>query len=166
MEDERHHTAEQFFIEEAGIVLEHIGLPRMAGRVLGWLLICEPPYQSSGELATALHASKASISTTIRLLAQLGIVERMILPGKRRDYFRIREHAWAHIMEARAVMVTEMRALAERGLALRADADGEATRSLRDMHDFSTFYERELPASIARWRRAWQEQQEQEEQRR
>lgn len=152
MEDERATMAEQFFVERAGIVIERLGMPRMAGRVLGWLLICDPPHQSPGELAAALQASKASISTTIRLLIGFGIVERAAIPGKRRDYFRIREDVWSRITEERMQLITPLRELAEEGLALRADAGTEAIEHLREMRDFYAFYERELPALIERWR--------------
>ncbi|MDQ6832776.1 MAG: MarR family transcriptional regulator [Chloroflexota bacterium] len=152
MEDEQAVMAEQYFVEQAGIIIEHLGLPRMAGRVLGWLLICDPPHQSPGELAIALQASKASISTTIRLLMQVSLVERMVLPGKRRDYFRIRADTWSSATEERMGLITSMRELAEDGLALRTDAGMEATERLRDMRDFYAFYERELPALVARWR--------------
>lgn len=152
MEDEQAMMAEQMFVEQAGVVIEHLRLPRMAGRVLGWLLICDPPQQSLGELATALQASKASISTTIRLLMQIGLVERIVLPGKRRDYFRIRTETWSRATEERMGLITSMRELAEHGLALRTDAGMEATERLREMRDFYAFYERELPALVERWR--------------
>jgi len=152
MGDEQTMMAEQMFVEQAGVVMEHLGMPRMAGRVLGWLLICDPPQQSPGELAAALQASKASISTTIRYLVQVGIIERVVFPGKRRDYFRMREEAWSRSTEERFDMVTATRELAEQGLALRVDADAAATDRLREMRDFYAFTERELPAVIERWR--------------
>lgn len=152
MGDEQTMMAEQMFVEQAGVVMEHLGMPRMAGRVLGWLLICDPPQQSPGELAAALQASKASISTTIRYLVQVGIIERVVFPGKRRDYFRMREEAWSRSTEERFDMVTATRELAEQGLALQADADAAATERLREMRDFYAFTERELPAVIERWR--------------
>lgn len=37
---------EKHFIEDVGLLLEESGLPRMAGRILGLLLICNPPHQS------------------------------------------------------------------------------------------------------------------------
>jgi len=67
------------FVEEVGISFEDMSLPRMAGRILGWLFISDPPYQSIGELAEALMASKGSISTMTRLLTQLNLIERFSL---------------------------------------------------------------------------------------
>ena len=36
---------ERNFVEDVGVVFEKTGLPRMAGRMFGWLLISDPPYQ-------------------------------------------------------------------------------------------------------------------------
>ncbi len=63
------------------LFFEEMGFPRMAGRILGWLLICDPPEQSAGQLAGVLQASKGSLSTMTRLLIQMGLVERVGLPG-------------------------------------------------------------------------------------
>ncbi|HEX7974611.1 MAG TPA: MarR family transcriptional regulator, partial [Anaerolineales bacterium] len=86
-EDHRQ-IAKQHFVEEVALVFEEIGIARMAGRILGWLLISNPPHQSADELAEALQASKGSISTMTRLLIQADLIERIGLPGERRDYFR------------------------------------------------------------------------------
>ena len=37
---------EKHFVEDISLYFEQMGLPRMAGRVLGVLLICDPPAQS------------------------------------------------------------------------------------------------------------------------
>jgi len=60
---------EKRFVEEVGIFFEQSSLPRMAGRILGWLMISNPPHQTTGELTQALLASKGSISTMTRLLS-------------------------------------------------------------------------------------------------
>ena len=36
-------AGERQFAEEVGRVFEQFGIARMAGRLLGWLLICDPP---------------------------------------------------------------------------------------------------------------------------
>ncbi|MBA3470937.1 MAG: hypothetical protein H0T53_14985 [Herpetosiphonaceae bacterium] len=58
------------FVEKVGLLYEQVGLQRMAGRILGWLLICDPPAQSAADLAAALDASKGSISGITRQLFQ------------------------------------------------------------------------------------------------
>jgi hypothetical protein len=138
---------ERRFIEEFGVLLEMEGLPRMAGRLLGRLLLCDPAEQTAEQLAEVVGASKASVSTTTRLLIHLGLVERVSLPGVRRDYFRIRPNAIGNLMRSSMTRIHAGRALTERGLLL---ARGDLSR-LRDWYDIYTFFERELPPLIDRW---------------
>lgn len=138
------------FVEEAGLLFELVGLPRMAGRIFGWLLISAPPQQSLSELAESLQASKGSISTMTRLLIQISLIERMSLPGQRRDYFQIKPNAWSHLAEQRLAQITAFRQLAERGLKLFEDED-PLRQQLEEMRDIHAFWERELPALNDRW---------------
>jgi DNA-binding transcriptional regulator GbsR (MarR family) len=140
------------FVEEVGIAFEQTGLPRMAGRVFGWLLISEPPYQSSTELAEALMASKGSISTTTRLLIQIGLIERFVIPGERHDNFRISPGAFNHAMKRGLEDEIRMfRQLAERGLELMEERHSPRRQWLEEMHNSYAFMEKEFPALLERW---------------
>ncbi len=144
--------AERQFIEEFGIVMEQTGLPRMAGRILGWLLISTPPHQSSEQLVNGLEASKGSISSMTRFLIQVSLIERMSLPGVRRDYFRIRADAW-HNMIRRGLEdeIKMVRQLAERALELLADKPPRTRQWLEEMCNAYNFLEREFPTLLERW---------------
>ena len=143
---------EKSFVEEVGIVFEQTGLPRMAGRILGRLLIVDPPHQSTDELTTELMASKGSISTMTRLLIGHGFIERLSLPGVRRDYFRIRPDAWQHMIRRGLEDEVKMiRQIAERGLELLADKVSPTQKWLEETLDVYIFLERELPALVERW---------------
>jgi DNA-binding transcriptional regulator GbsR (MarR family) len=51
---------------EAGVVLAGMGMPQAYGKLLGWLLICDPQAQSGAELVAALGLSKGSVSAGLR----------------------------------------------------------------------------------------------------
>jgi DNA-binding transcriptional regulator GbsR (MarR family) len=146
------------FVEEIGLVFEEAGMTRMAGRILGWLLICDPPHQTLNDLAEVLQASKGSISTMTRLLIQTGLVERVSLPGQRRDYFRIRPGAWVQIMVRRIEAIRAIREMAERGLALLEGADGVQRRRLDEFHSLYTFLERKMPELLVEWQQKYARQ--------
>ena len=150
--DDKQQAAEKQFVEEVGIVFEQTGLSRMAGRVLGWLLISDPPHQSMDELTRILTASKGSISTVTRLLIQIGLIERLSLPGIRHDYFRLHNHAW-RCMVGRGLEdeIKMFRQLAEHGMELLPDKASLARHRLEEMHAWYTFLEREFPALLERW---------------
>ena len=151
MNDELQLKKKKYFAEEVGLVFESVGLPRMAGRMLGWLLICDPPHQSMQELVDALSASKASISNTTRMLIEIGLIERISLPEYRYDHYRIRSDACYQLTKRRTGQLTIMRRLAERGLALLANEDPSLSCRLQEMHNLYIFFEQEFPEILKRW---------------
>jgi DNA-binding transcriptional regulator GbsR (MarR family) len=64
------------FIERMGLALEADGLPRIAGRIFGLLLVSEDAC-SLDDLACDLKVSKASVSTNARMLEQRAVLERV-----------------------------------------------------------------------------------------
>ena len=139
------------YVEEFGLLFGQFGLPRMLGRVLGVLMISDPPERTAGELAEALGASRGSISQTTRSLIQMSLVQRRSRPGERRDYFRIKPGAWHEIMRREMEALGAFRETAERGLKLLDSGDPEARRSLEEMRDFYAYWEKEMPAVLERW---------------
>jgi len=129
--EEEERSKQQRFVEEVGLFFEQRGLPRMAGRILGWLLICDPPHQTASELADALLASKGSISSMTRMLIRLGIIERTVLPGQRRDYFLIKPDAWNAVMKESLTKISEFRSLLERGLEMLEGKDSQVNNGWR-----------------------------------
>ena len=150
--NDNHQAKVKQFVEEVGIVFEQTGLPRMTGRIFGWLLISDPPHQSTEELTEALMASKGSISTTTRLLIQIGLIERFCLPGVRHNYFRLRSNAWHHLIgHGLEDEIKIMRQLADHGLELLSDKTPPNRKWLEEMRDIYAFLEQEFPILIERW---------------
>ncbi|MEE8413309.1 MAG: MarR family transcriptional regulator [Dehalococcoidales bacterium] len=147
---------EKQFAEEVGIFFEQTGMPRMAGRTLGWLMISDPPHQTTGELTEALQASKGSISTMTRYLIRIGIIERISLPGQRRDYFRIKVGAWHQMLKDSLAQITVFRQFTERGLELIEDKAHFNRQWLEEMRDMYAFFEREFPLLLDRWEQEFQ----------
>jgi DNA-binding transcriptional regulator GbsR (MarR family) len=88
------------FIDRMGLALESDGLPRIAGRIFGLLLVSED-CRSLDDLAAELRVSKASVSTNARLLEQHGVLERNGRPSDRRDYYRVQPDLFSHTMAQR-----------------------------------------------------------------
>jgi DNA-binding transcriptional regulator GbsR (MarR family) len=145
--------AEREFIEKVGLTFEQLGLPRMGGRIIGWLLISESPQATMGELAEALQASKSSISSVTRLLIQVNLIEIVSVPGIRRDYFRIRDDAWTNALKDRFTQAAIFRQLAEEGIFLLKDFPAKQKQRLQEMHLMYTFLEREIPKLIEHWKK-------------
>ena len=142
---------ESEFVEEMGRFLASLGMTPMAGRMWGWLLICEPTDQTAAEIAEALHASRGAISGTARLLANAGLIRRTTRPGDRREYFSAPAEALDSMLMSAASLYREMRRIAERGLAAIEDRPAESKARLEEFRDVMGFVEVEVPRVIARF---------------
>lgn len=144
---------ERELVNQISLVFEHGGLPPISGRIVGRLLLCDPPHQSSTELADYLNASRGAISTQTRMLIQAGIVERVRFPGDRSSYFRIVPGCWTQMLQAEYLRVKRLRMLGDQALAhLReVGADAQRARRAQEFRDFSAFFENEFPALFEHW---------------
>ena len=96
------------FVDAVGMAMATWGVPRMAGRALGVLLLAHPGALDMDAVATRLTASKGAVSPSLRLLVQLGFADRRRRLGARRDVYRAREGGATAIV---AVLVSNVRAL-------------------------------------------------------
>lgn len=140
------------FVEDVGVLFEDFGLPRMAGRIIGYLLICDPPHQTAGEIVEAVGGSKGSVSSMTQLLIQIGAVDRISLPGKRGTCYRVKAGAHTDLLHRRMDFLTNLRIIAGRGLALIDDDNIQQRRRLQQMQDLCAFIEKELSRLLEHWK--------------
>jgi DNA-binding transcriptional regulator GbsR (MarR family) len=125
------------------------GLPRMTGRVLAWLLVCDPPEQTAAELAEALDASKGAISGATGMLVRARLVDRLHVRGERADRFRVRPGAWDDQVRDRSVDLA--RAVVAQGLeALAAEPPARRAR-LEELDAFYAWYQSRMQALWEEW---------------
>ncbi len=114
---------------------EHYGLPPITGRILGWLMICDPPEQSAGEIADAIGASRASLTTNMRFLIGSALVRRHTRPGGRTSYYRIDDGMWDAVIRRRIASMMSFSQITLEGLDLVGAESPRAAR-LRAAHEF------------------------------
>jgi DNA-binding transcriptional regulator GbsR (MarR family) len=141
---------QKHFIEDISLYFEQMGFPRMAGRVLGVLLIADPPEQSLNDLAEVLQASKSSMSTTTRLLSEMGLIERVPSAKPREVAFRFKAGGWVVFMRMRLRLMASLHQIAEQGLELLKDEPPALRARLQEAHDMFSQIEQELPALLRR----------------
>ena len=139
---------EKHFIEDIGLFFEQMGMPRMAGRILGALVISDPPAQSITELAEKLKASKSAISIMARLLVEYGLIERVASPVPRRDYYRFKPGGWIIYMRQWLGLMSELHKITERGMVLMIQKPPALQERLQEAHDLFSFVEERFPALL------------------
>jgi len=125
------------------------GMPQMSGRVLGWLLVCDPIEQTAAQLAEALDASKGSISTATGMLVRARLVDRLHIRGERADRFRIRPDAWDD--QIRDQGTVEARSVLAQGLEALAGEPAWRRARLEELDAFYAWWETRMPALWDEW---------------
>jgi DNA-binding transcriptional regulator GbsR (MarR family) len=138
------------FTERMGRALEGDGLPRIAGRIFGLLLVSEDA-RSLDDLACELGVSKGSVSTDARLLEQRGVLERMSRPGDRRDYYRVPPDLFSQTMAqrlARWQRFHEAIGAARTSLPIRSR---EVLERLEEYEEAYAYMSQVISEALARW---------------
>lgn len=142
------------FAESVGLYFErNAGMPRMCGRVIGVLLICDPPEQSATDLGTALQASKGSISTATRTLIAARLIRRVAIEGTRRDYFRIDDEGWVDAVDGSLRSLASILDVLEHGRELLVGTGPKRRARIENVAGLYEWMRSELPPMLDRYRR-------------
>jgi len=126
------------FIETLGSMWEGYGLARGAGRIFGLLLLAAQAL-SAEEISEMLRVSRSSVSTDVRQLLSIGLVERIRVPGNRTGYYVFSPHAWEHVAAIRSQEARRYADLAEHTLgALPAGHPGR--KGLEEFKEWAVIF--------------------------
>lgn len=116
------------WVEQVAMYLARDGVSPIAGRVLGWLMVCDPPEQSAGQISDAIGASRASLTSNLRVLSSMGFLVSRTRPGERTVYYRMAEGAWAVVVRKQIAGITSFVDITRQGLDLVGSDEGRAAR--------------------------------------
>jgi DNA-binding transcriptional regulator GbsR (MarR family) len=138
------------FVETMGLTLESEGLPRIAGRIFGLLLVSEDA-RSLDDLAAELQVSKASVSTNARLLEQRGVLEQVSRPADRRDYYRVPRDLFSHTMAHRLARWQRFHEVITAARSTIAIRNPQVQERLDEYAEAYTHMSKVIREALARW---------------
>lgn len=143
--------AQLIFADHVGrFYARHYGFPPMAGRLLGYLLVSDPPQQTIDQLSEALLASRSAITGAVKLLESYDLARRTRAVGERVD--RVSLHTVARQPQHfDSTLHLEHAALFREGLALLTDASTARRAPLEEMVALAEFLAERLPALRDEW---------------
>lgn len=141
-------------IEETGLLFESLGTTRMAGRILGYLMVSEAARVSFDEFTRSLRASKSTISTNLKTLLLLQYVRAVSLPGDRKTYYSLNnDSSWTEAIRVKSGMIRMFIRLFGKAMELRSDPADNSSLWLAKARKFYEFSERMLPVMIEEWKK-------------
>lgn len=128
----------------------YYSIPPIAGRLLGYLTVCEPEQQSINELADTLMASRSAIVGAVQVLENVHIVKRERAAGKRNDLISVDASSFegrgfdGSVYKAQAALFKE-------GLSLIKKSPTERQEQLEELVHFTEFLAARMPALQKEW---------------
>lgn len=144
-------TKKEEYIEDVGLFYEQYGLPKMAGRILGYLISSESDNNSFDNLKDSLKASKGSISGNINLLLNQNMIEKHMISGDRKSYYKIALNNLENILESKVKSVTQFKIILEKGLQFDLSTDSVKKQNLNEILNYYEFLESEIPLLKIKW---------------
>ena len=124
---------ESEFIDQLGQVAESGGMTRITGWIWGLLVICGEAL-APAEIARILQISRASVSSSIRILEAQDLLVITTRPGDRQRYFAMREQPYRSMVQQHAKRAAAHIDVVQR--ALKQIDRPEARQRLRDLDRF------------------------------
>lgn len=85
--------AKQQFISSWGAFGTHWGINRTMAQIHALLLVSPDP-MTQDEMMEELNISRGNVNMNIRELINWGLVDRVIVPGERKEYFEAEKDIW------------------------------------------------------------------------
>ncbi len=144
----------QEFIQDYGLAYQSFGLPRLMGYIVALLLHSDEPV-SLDQITEDLQVSKGPVSQIMRRLREHNLVQRVWVPGSRRDYYRAEPDIFGQAFANHAALLGQNLDLARKYAALIAGSDEPVdpafARRTDEMVRFYTLMEKHLSAFLAEW---------------
>ncbi len=133
-------------VEKFGVFIEKAAnFQPTSARIVGYLLISDPPYKTFNEILNYLKVSKSSVSQALNLLISQDFVDYITLPNDRKRYFRLNTVSWFNILKKKMGMVSQLKQIFQEILKYRSDRNPEFNGQIEIMITFFEIFEKEIP---------------------
>ena len=148
---ERDVAAVRHFVEQLALVLTEMGFPPMPARVWAAAMCSDEDTVTPSDLAERLGVSPGAISGAVRYLIQVALMERVAVPGSRRQHYRVPVDLWYEAFANREEVMARFSRVTHDGVAVLGAATPAGQR-IAEIRDFFDFVAAELPLLLVRWR--------------
>jgi hypothetical protein len=114
------------------------GVALTTAQVLSWLMICDPPEQSTGQIADAIGAGPEALAAALQFLGAAGFLRRHSQPDDEPLRYMLDDDAWMKVLRRRLGALVPFRDIAHDGIQLIGPADPRShrMRAARDALDW------------------------------
>jgi MarR family len=129
---------------------ERYGFPPVAGRLIGYLYVCQPAQQSINDIAKTLLTSRSAINNAVKTLEAQRLVRRLRPAGTRADLISLNALSPEN-MGFDPTEYLQMAHLAREGLELLEDDSSERREALEMVISLNEFIAEKMPQLYEEW---------------
>ena len=139
---------ESDFVEKYGLMTQEDGQSRILGRIWGLLMLRKGPLDAD-EIAELLQISRGSVSTNMKTLLSLNVLERVAKPGERRDFYALKPNTYVSLIEGQIrKLETQLAFVSEAKKSLKGE---HVEASLGELEGFYTLMHRGYSEGVKRY---------------
>lgn len=128
------------FIHDYGEGYQRFGFPKLMGRIIG-LLLFEGKALSLDEITEELNVSKGPVSQITNRLKEHSLIERVWVPGSRKDYYKAEKEIFGNAFHNRKSLQKRNLLLAQKYTDLLKDFPENDIAAFREnMAEMEAFY--------------------------
>lgn len=140
-------------VERIGVAFEKSGVSPVAARIIGLLMVAEPPYLTFDEIVEATQASKSSVSNALKFLQSEGLIEYITFSGDRKRYFQLFPSTWLEVLQQRVASISPFRRILLETVDIRSDQYPTFNQTLLDICELYGEFERAANKIIDGWKK-------------
>lgn len=140
-------------VEKFGLELAWLGFPPIVSRIIGLLLLADPPYQSFYQIQEFLLASKSAISYALNYLLNSQEIEAVTFPGDRKRYFRLKEDTWINIIKKSGVQLSSPKNIFRELSEYRKSINPDQSKLFSEFSELYEIIELRINESIDEWQK-------------
>ena len=133
-------------LDKFGLYFDGVGLSKTYGRMFGFFVTASKP-ASMGQLVEKLQISKSTASIELRRLLTLGVIEKVLIPEERADFYQLKTDIWNQNLHQKVQDVKKLRSIIEE----IPHQEMEDLVQLKEMANYCTFLEKELKILIKKY---------------
>lgn len=128
----------QWVERSATFLADRWGVALPTGQVLSWLMICDPPEQSTEQIADAIGADPQTLTPSLDFLTAAGFARRSPQLADGPVWYLLDDDAWMRVLRRRLGALVPFRDIAQDGVQLIGPADPRSNRmrAARDSLDW------------------------------
>jgi DNA-binding MarR family transcriptional regulator len=129
---------------------ERYGFPPVAGRLIGYLYVCEPMEQTINDIADSLLTSRSAINNAVKMLETQKLIHRSRTAGTRADTISLNPLGWENL-GFDPTEYLHMASLAREGLEVLSGASAQRRQALEVVVSLNEFLAQRLPQLYEEW---------------